>query len=784
MLTDFPIQKNSRQIRYADPAIGGGKTHSLTNHVAHPFMGRSIIGIQSIELAKEIEASLKSHNMAVLRIDTDAFPYDPENPTVTCTSVLNDALKSGLYQALICNHEVALRAEEPYSRDYELFMDEVPPIHQRHWIDGVVLSHHTISSYITSNQAKAEGWRKIHITDPGEKFLEANHLEQVMKADKKLYEAIQKVADEEHFDVYAEEKPYRAFRDGLEESIVLHAIMKPAVFDKFAAVTVLGANFLSSLMYQIWSKFYGVEFSHHREIMTIGEDGIRYQDLKHKAPTTTVYYLSEKNCSKYTYKEVEYQPVFDATHDAFKALLRQTGLPDDTKHLVFVNNKPKDVKKKFYWKDEANATLLSPAVKGLDAYKEIDVAIFLAACNENKDTYHLLNALFDLNSRDIDRATALERAYQAVGRCSLRDMDSNRPVHLIFFEYRAAKHVADLIGCGEPVFLDTGLKGLEVKPKQTATEKEKKRYHRKNVKTLQSLDDYEGFNRRVWKNEKCHNPKDNAVHTWLEYVVTAYKQATTYRPESKEQAYFYREGNFKTLHNHKIKGNILSSKVITLDFDKVSGDPIELSEWLKARNISHVIFNSNGSRPEAPRFRMDIPLDRPVNAYAYGHIADWLILEIQAEFGSNAFIDDEGKRHIHAKFYVPGLSEAGGDFFIDGTVTDGEEPVFLDVMAYMDRDPVADEEPVIETKPNTAIARIGAMSIEQVIDNYSVPAGMGMGSRNFHQAGIDLLFKIGLSREEAIETLHANRYRFGNGNDRDAAYVIDHILQHRVNRAA
>ncbi|MEY9531142.1 hypothetical protein [Sinorhizobium fredii] len=608
MFTNFPFLNKSRHFRYADPAIGGGKTHSLNNHVAHPFTGKSIIGIQSIELAEEIEANLKRQNIAVLRIDTRAFPFDPDNPTVTCTSIFNDALRSGQYQVLICNQEVALRAVEPYSREYELFMDEIPPIYERHWIDGVVISHDAIASYITSQKTKVEGWRLIVIADAGEKFLEANHLEKVMRGDKVLYEAVQKVQNIEHYDVYAEEPRYRKFRDGSEQSLVLHSVMKPAVFDKFASVTVLGANFLWSLMNLIWTKFYSVEFSLHDQIMR----GVRYRDLKHKAATTTVYYHTEKNCSKTTYKEVEYQPTFNGSHDAFKALLRENGLPEDTKHLVFLNNKPKGVKK-FYWKDEANAKLLSPAARGWDAYKEIDVAIFLAACNEHPDTYRFLLAFYGLAKAEVDRATCLERAYQAIGRSSVRDMDPDRPVYLIFFEYRAAKHVADLIGCGEPVFLDTGLEGLTPKQKQTDSERQREAYHKKGVKAVSELPDYDGFNRRKWKDRFSPENWDDVYGSWAEWIADTLDFARTNEPPSKEKSVMYREGVYKSATDHKVKGNIESTKVITLDFDEVTGDVQAFSDRLNARSISHVITHSYSSTNEAQRFRLDIPLSQPVN---------------------------------------------------------------------------------------------------------------------------------------------------------------------------
>jgi hypothetical protein len=773
----------SHHFYYADPAIGGGKTHSLKKHLAHPFTGKSIVGIQSIKLAVEIEETLKKDGISVLRVDTDAFPYNTEEPTITCTSIFNDALRSGLYQVLIANYEVVLRAKEPYCREYILFMDEIPPVYERIWLNGIVTSHHDVVSYLTSEKTNIKGYRKVRITDEGERFLAAHHLEKMKRAEKELLDTILKAQNSEYYDLYAEETIYREFREGLSQSVVLHSVMKPAVFDRFARVTILGANYLWSLMNLIWSKHYGVEFALHQQIMTIGEDGIRYQDLKHKAPTTTVYYHSDKNCSKTLYKQVDYQPTFNASHDAFKALLAEKGMSPDTKHLVFLNNKPKGVKGEFYWKDAENAVQLSPAARGWDAYKEIDVAIFLAAVNEHGDTNNFLSAFYSLSKSQIDRATALERAYQAIGRCSLRDRNSNRPVHLIFFEHRAAKFVADLIGCGEPVLIDTGLAGLMAKEPKTGAERTAKAYHKKNVDALADIEHYEGFNRRVWSHQKCFSPKDNFVRNWAKYVFDTYQHSITYRPENKDSAKMYREGDFGSSPDHKIKGVIRSSKMITFDFDNVTGEVQELSNLLESMMISHVISNSYRSRPGAPRFRLDIPLDRPVNASVYRHIADQLLSDIENSFGPGVFVDDRGKRHMHAKFYAPGISEfEGGNIFIDCTVVgQNEEPIFLGVMAYASRPPIEKKKQFTETKANSfAAAGAETKDIEAILDKWAVPEGFETGSLNFHQAGVDLLFKARLSPEEVIQELHNNRYRFGNGDDRDAAYVIGKIMEDKL----
>lgn len=785
MLPTFNLPPIARYFSYADPAIGGGKTYGLEKHVAHQFTGKSIIAIQSIDLAKEIEKRLTAEGASVLRIDTEAFPYDPSNPTVTCTSILNEALASGDYQALIANQDVVLRADDRFTRDYHLFMDEVTPVHKRYWLNGIVTSHKAIESYMTSRKSGKDNWLRIYCTDAGEKFLETDHLEKMMPSDKELYEVIQKMRDMDNYEFYAEADQYHKLKDGLEQSVVLHSIMKPTVFDKFASATVLGANFLWSLMNLIWSKFYSVEFSLHAQIMA----ETRYSNLKHKARQTKVFYHTKKKCSKRTYKEVEFQPTFDASHKAVKELLRKEGYPDDTKYLVFLNNPPKGVKK-FHWKDE-NAILLSSAARGWDVYKEQDIAVFLAACNEQPDTYRFLYAFFGLDQDEVDRATALERAYQAVGRCSIRDMDSDRPVILIFFDYRTAKFVSDLIGIEnedgkpiEPSFLNTGLDKLVKKEAKTDSERQKKSTHNKNVKAVGELPNYEGFIRRNWMDLWSDETWNEDHATWADWVAHALDFAQTNEPPSKEKSVMYREGVYKSATDHKVKGNIEMTKIITLDFDDVTGDVGEFSDWMKAR-FSHLIANSYGSTIDAPRFRIDVPLSIPVNSYGYNHIVAHLIAEIEAEFG-DAFIVDKSKKTLFTRFHMPSVSIHGADLFIDGTALMDGQPVFLDVMEYMGHDPIekAKEEIETDTEAKPVNAHAGSMAIDEVLDKWAVPAGHAKGSFNFHQAAIDLLFKVHLSREETIEVLNVNRYRFGKGDDRDAEYTVDHVLQNREDRAA
>ncbi|MBD9373445.1 hypothetical protein IB238_12525 [Rhizobium sp. ARZ01] len=767
----FPYQPTPRNFFYADPAIGGGKTHSLEHHVAHPFSGKSIIGIQSIKLAQEIETNLINKGISVLRIDTDAFPYDEEKPTVTCTSIMNDAIESGKYQVIIGNQTVVTRVTSERVGEYNLFMDEIPTIHERIFLSGAVTSRASLASYMTSQPTPVDGYLQIRITDEGEKFLEMHYGEKLARLNETAVDAIDKINRHQHFDVFAETTIYRKFKDEFDQSLTLHVMMKPAIFDRFASVTILGANFLSSLMNLIWSGFYGVEFSLHRQIMTIGDEGIRYRDLKHKAATTTVYFHTNKNCSKTTYNQIDYQPTFDGSCAAVGKLLADLGYAEDTKSLVFLNNPPKGVKK-FQWNDP-NAMILSSAARGWDSYKEVDVAIFLAACNEHKETYTFLKAFFGLDKKAVDRATCLERAYQAVGRSSFRDMDSKRPVHLIFFDYRAAKFVADLIpGCSEPVFLDTGIDALAPKQAKTAAERKGKSRHGAGVNAVSELVDYEGFRRRKWM-DRYDTKKhwDDVLSSWADWVADNRDFAMTDTPPKKELSVLYREGVYKSATDHKTKGNIEATKVITLDFDDVTRDPAELSAWLP---FSHVITHSWSSKPGEWRFRLDVALRQPVTAYGYNHIVSHLLKDIRDRFG-DAFTADKTKLTMMTRFHMPSVSIYGCDLFIDGTVMSGEQPVFLDVMAYMERDPITEEKPLKEPPPVADV--VGTVSVESIMNRWAVPVGFGKGSINYTNAGVDLLFKAGLSPEETKEVMHTNRHMFGNGDDRDAEYTVDWILK-------
>lgn len=807
MFHAFPEINIPRHFLYADPEVGGGKTHSLGHFSAHPFTGKGIIAIQSIELAKEIEADLISKGVSVLRIDTDAFPYSQGERT--CTEILNVVLKSGEHHFVICNHDVAMRADPAYAKDYDVYFDEVPPIYQRHFLDGAVQSHNMVSSLFTSlplPKKKAENdllavvekkteWRQVIATDAGVSFLDTNKLEKLMKADGKVYEAVQRANDTDNYVLYWDAHINEQFRLGREGSLVLHSIIKPAVFDKFRSVTVLGAHFTWSLMYLIWKEVYGVEFSLHEQLMTIGPEGIRYQDLKHKALTTKVYCITDRDCSKTLYKKIDYQPTFDATHDAFKALMRSEKFPEDIKpdeikHLVFLNNKPKEVRKAFRWKDEKNSIVLSSAARGWDAYKDVDVAIFLAACNEHPDTYQLLFDIYGLNHEVVDHATCLERAYQAVGRSSLRDKDSERMTYLIFFDYRAAEFVADIIGCGKPIFLDTGIAELSPKVKQAPSSRYRKKYHAKMIKALAKIPQYDGFIRRVWDHQKCHKPKDNFIASWNDWVFGAYHSSQTYVPEDKDSAKMYREGWFKSLADHSLRGNIQSAKVITFDFDYVSGDPDELVDHFQRQNVSCILWNSNGSRDGAWRFRIDLPLSQPVNGYVYTHIVKCVMKDVKAAFGGIAFILDDSCEGMHQKFYIPGKpADEGGSLFIDGTVWDGDEPVFLDVMAYMSRAPF--EDAPVETDGNV-ISFVssgrgkGTKDVAEILDDRACPAGVGLGWKQFYQAALDLMFHCNakLTREEIIDILYENRWRFGTASKRNAQAVVDKILEDRRRTAA
>ena len=118
-----------------------------------------------------------------------------------------------------------------------------------------------------------------------------------------------------------------------------------------------------------------------------------------------------------------------------------------------------------------NATRLSPDPRGLNGFKDINVAVHMAALNEHSDTFGFLFRHCKIYPDEVKIATTYERIYQFIGRVSIRNKYSNDRIRIFVGDLGAALFLQEKIRCAPPTVLDIGLERVAEAPKKRGRKK-------------------------------------------------------------------------------------------------------------------------------------------------------------------------------------------------------------------------------------------------------------------------------------------------------------------------
>ncbi|WFU00984.1 hypothetical protein QA648_12560 [Rhizobium sp. CB3171] len=443
----------------------------------------------------------------------------------------------------------------------------------------------------------------------------------------------------------------------------------------------------------------------------------------------------------------------------------------------------------------------------------------MAAINFDPASVKFLWKVFGIEREAAKYALTYETAYQFAGRTSLRMEGSSAPIVLIFGDRATAKAIQSFIpGCADPELIDLGIPELlfpddepesddeaEVKAKPVKTVEETREEDRvesqlrrrrnrvleNHAATLQ----YEGFRLRFWAHYSSFETLDSEVLDWetvLEYFRTIVNREEISQKDANK---LFREGVLFDSENHLLKDNILSTKIVVLDIDNVTGDVKELSAYLKSRKISHLVvstyrcLNVENYSERQIKIRVLVPLTEAVDAENYSRIIRLLNRDIrekfpQGEFGSQ-FPVDPACMTINNRFYAPCRPEKGEPIFIDGTYYEYDcfvkkAPVFLDVKWCMVRNLPEDlEAPVIKRH----IAGSVRKTAEEIVLECAAMASAGNGDGPWYDAAVELI-KAGYSKDEAIAAMKGKERMFGSGKGRSAERAVTHVVEQQRFRAA
>lgn len=796
------------QFHYVDGPVGSFKTTSLLNYLRNNPIPATLC-TQTNALSDQYESA---DGLAIEMICREVH----KNGDYTAASqTYRDRLKTSAARIYAVNQQVAIDCQDDADPDRFYYFDEIPTVFETFKFNSLPLSQDFVSGWLASSLSEAPEYYELVDTQFIRNIAEHGWKDDVLKDCEDILKVAQRIASP-HYRVFVLAKAFNVFKNGLPKQLQFFVVARPSLFPKNS--TFMGANYKKSLQYLIWSASEDVDFVPHPDIKA------KHDDLSHKANQTSIHYVSERNFSKALFTDKVQGVDKAATPTSFPKIAKATGKAiaerfPKTEFLYCTNTTYERTK----WAGPLG-TLVSSNSRGWNGGRGFNMAVFLAAINFDPASVNFLKKVYGIDHEAAKCALTYEAAYQFAGRTSLRMYGSKEPVTLIFGDRATARAMQSFIpGCAEPTLIDIGIPELlfpddepeadeegqgeaePVKIEKTAAEvkdannersqlrNRRKRILENHAQTLQ----YEDFRFRFWAHNSAMTTVESEALDW-ETVLEFFKTYVN-REEIpvKDANKMFREGVFFDYENHLLKDNILSTKIVVLDIDDISGDVYELSGWLKSRKISHLVvstyscLNVENYSERQIKVRVLVPLTEAVDAENYNRIIRLLNRDIRERFPKgehgSQFPVDPLCMSINNRFYAPCRPAKGEPIFIDGTYYDYDitrfvkkAPVFLDSKWCMARNLPEDlEAPVIKRH----IAGSVRKTAEEIVIECAALSGKGNGDAPFYNAAVELV-KAGYSKEEATAALSGKEHMFGSGKGRNAARAVTHVIDKQRSRAA
>jgi hypothetical protein len=789
----------TRIFKIVDGPVGSFKTTSLLNDLRQNPRPATI-ATQTNALSDQYEAA---EGVAIEMICRQVRSNDEY---VAASKTYRERLESNLSGIYAVNQKVALACQDSDpNRAY--FFDEIPSIFETFKFNSLPLSQDFVSGWLASALSDTPHYYEMAPTQLIRDIAVNSWKDDVLKDCENIITVAQRIASPD-YRVYVHAKSFNAFKNGLPKQIQFFVVARPSLFPM--NTTFIGANFPNSLVNQIWSVSEDVEFVAHPNIKA------KHLDLSHKAGLVRIRYVSERNFSKKLFSE-KGTGIKAGSPTTFPKIAKAAGKAIaehySREKFIYCTNTMYERTK---WAGP-KGTLISSNSRGYNGARDINMAVYFAAIDYDAATFTFLKRMFGIDAESAKYALTFESAYQFAGRTSLRMASSEEPVTLIFGDRATANAIASFIpGCEPPTLLDLGIPELlfeadedemedddhnAVQPVQKTAEEVKAEgaaRERLNQRRKRILDNheattqYDGFQLRFWEHFASPVTVEADPLKWDDLLQFFQEYVEQKEIPEKNANLMFREGIFFDNQNHLLKDNILSTKIIILDIDKVTGDIKELSDYLKSRCITNYVVstyscvNVENYIQRDVRVRVFVPLNEAVDAENYNRIIRLLNQDIRAKF-DDQFVIDPACMSINNRFFAPCRPAKGEPIFIDGTYYEFDAirfvkkaPAFLDAQWFMRRNLPEDYEPLVIKRHTASGVRKAA---DEIVIECAALACPGNGDKPFYNAAVELV-KAGYSQSEAIAALQGKEKLFGSGSGRDAERAVTHAISKQYKLAA
>lgn len=430
---DQPNRLN--HIKFLSAPVGSGKTELIINHIRDNFDQSYIFVSPTQELGRQIYirlvAALVNHGQG----NNVHHIYAEEGQAPVRTRILSQVHEKRPDE----NHVLVISAEafrmmlksmdDRYKAIYNVFLDEgIDSIESEIFSPnehGPYLEPISITEGVFSI---AEGYRALLETVANSPLrLAALGREEL---NNQRYIKIAKLLISDIYDVYGSVQ---------DNSIQAVAFLKPDKFLAFHSVTMIMAIFEQSLLALFWQEKYEIEFRPFENITGL------FDTHQIKGPSIRIHYLLHPNDHASIYNLKRHWETGEPCNDQYgnNRVIDRVAMAVEERfgNLTYcwaANN---------FFSNHGRilqGNRMPTECAGLDHYKNTDVVVSMTCMNPDLWLKTMVTQHVNISDDRLYELWKLSYTYQTIGRCSIRDRDSDRPIDVVVVSHRCAEQIQEL----------------------------------------------------------------------------------------------------------------------------------------------------------------------------------------------------------------------------------------------------------------------------------------------------------------------------------------------------
>ncbi|MEP0941255.1 MAG: hypothetical protein ABJH63_18835 [Rhizobiaceae bacterium] len=460
-------------------SVGSGKTqailHYLRDNLDAPYLYVTPTIVLCEEIYQRLQIVLVDHHDLLREGGVQLIVSDPnlDAVSVRASIAVREIEQNG--RGVVIVTEKAFQyllsdMDDELKGSFKVFIDEgLPPIRSVEFSPG---DHDQFLKYFSQDArgfiTAAKGCKGLIedvVLRPGR--LHENNLDDL---DNPKFRTICEMVHSGNYDVYLK----------TERKIQVVGLLSPMPMMAFASVTLVVAIFEQTLLPIFWLQKYGVEFAP----FDLGVE--LYDTHEAKGPSISIHHVLHErdNASKDVLQsnfETGERRETDARKQVIYAAAQQINRHFPNGAFCWAANND--------FKNPGNVLegdRMPAQSAGLDRYRRQDTVVSLVCINPQPWVKTALLEIFELDDDTLYELWRLSPTYQTVGRCSLRDRNSEREVQLVVISRRCAQQLSEL-------FAGSRIVG--------------------QITNLPSFRDLRRRNKREQQNKRVFTPADNTAYS-------------------------------------------------------------------------------------------------------------------------------------------------------------------------------------------------------------------------------------------------------------------------------